>query len=358
RFSAVGPALRGARRSIPIVKWRALGPGRRRLVVLAALNWAPAQLAARLLCRLVLLWDRGRGADGAVIFIPEGWGDYITELIGYLRIPVTCFSYSIRGRVRQIFPRRRGETSTSSPYVIFPLESPPPEPLRRFSTVSSELDIMFRSGRWELSFRGLPVLWERGAGELMFDWQCPTRLRPGETRAWRRHLREVMRLRSWPPPASRSPYYRFGGERWLESLVVRSHRSIRADCLDTVYCQVPTFVEGNRKVLDVLTATRSGRLVVIELKPHREIGLLLQGLDYWDRVRRHLAGGDFQKAGYFPGIELSSEPPLLYLVSPLFEFHPIMPVLRSYLSPVVRFECTGINADWKRGLKVVRRFTL
>ena len=98
--------------------------------------------------------------------------------------------------------------------------------------------------------------------------------------------------------------------------------------------------------------------MVIELKPHREIGLLLQGLDYWDRVRRHLAGGDFQKAGYFPGIELSSEPPLLYLVSPLFEFHPIMPVLRSYLSPVVRFECTGINADWKRGLKVVRRFTL
>lgn len=169
---------------------------------------------------------------------------------------------------------------------------------------------------------------------------------------------EVAHLRSWPPSLPYSPCYRYGPERWLESLVIRNHRRIRTDCRETVYCQVPTFVEGDRKVIDILTVTREGRLVVIELKPKRETGLLLQGLDYWDRVRRHLDARDFQRAGYFPGIELRAEPPLLYLVSPLFEFHAVMPVLRSYLDTSVRFNCVGINCDWRRKLRILRRFTL
>ncbi len=357
RMTRPSSGVRGSR-ALPFVRWQASSGARGRLAVMGALQWAPAHMGAHLLCSLVLWWDRLRAAEGVVLLIPETWGDYITELIGRIRIPVTCYSYSPQGRVRQIFPRERSKSSTSSPYVMFPLDSPPPEPLLQLSRSFPDLDLMFRSGRWELSLRGLPVLWYHPAGDLMFDWKHPTRLRSAGAKAWERHLEEVGRLRNWPPPSIRSPYYRSGRERWLESLVIRAHRRIHADCLDTVYCQVPTFIEGDRKVLDILTATQAGRLVVIELKPRREIGLLLQGLDYWDRVRRHLAGRDFEQAGYFPGTELSPEPPLLYLVSPLFEFHPVMPVLRSYLDTAVRFECVGINSDWRRGLRVLRRFTL
>jgi hypothetical protein len=358
RLTRPVPERRGSRRALPFVRWQALCRGRKRVAVMGALHRAPAHLGARLLCNLALWWDRLRGADRAILVIPDGWGDYITELIRRIRIPVTCFSYSAGGRITQIFPRERCDSSTNSPYVMFPLDSPPPEPLREFSRASPELDVMYRSGRWELALRGLPVLWYHPSGDLMFDWQRPVRFRSAGVQTWERHLEEVERLRSWPPPSSRSFYYRFGRERWLESLVIRAHRRIRADCVDVVYCQVPTFVEGDRKVLDILTATESGRLVVIELKPRREIGLLLQGLDYWDRVRRHVAGRDFEKAGYFPEIELSPDPPLLYLVSPLFEFHPVLPVLRSYLDTAVRFECVGINSDWRRGLRILRRFTL
>ena len=352
--SAGHPGAHGAR---PFVKWQARGAGGQRLAVMGALNWSPAHQSARLLCQFILWWDRLGGADRGVLFIPGGWGDYITELIARIRIPVTCYSYSISGNVRQVFPRNREPSGASSPYVMFPMTSPP-GPLLRVSASWPELDPVFRSGRWELSFRGLPVLWFDEAGGLLFDRERPTRFQTAGLLGFRRYLAQILHARRWPPPRPRSPLYRFGRERWLESLLVRGHRKILSDCVETVYCQVPTFIEGDRKVLDILTATPSGRLVVIELKPRREMGLLLQGLDYWDRVRRHLRKQDFQRAGYFPGMTLSEEPPLLYLVSPLFEFHPALPVLRSYLDTAVRFECVGINCDWRRGIEILRRFTL
>ncbi len=54
-------------------------------------------------------------------------------------------------------------------------------------------------------------------------------------------------------------------------------------------------------MIDVLTATRQGRLAVLELKADEDIHLPLQGLDYWSRVAWHHSRGEFQKFGYFPG---------------------------------------------------------
>ena len=49
--------------------------------------------------------------------------------------------------------------------------------------------------------------------------------------------------------------------------------------------------------------------------------LPLQAVDYWLRVRRHQREGDFQRYGYFAGIELDPQPPLVWLVAPGLRFH-------------------------------------
>ena len=82
------------------------------------------------------------------------------------------------------------------------------------------------------------------------------------------------------------------------------------------YSQVPAFAAADRAMIDVLTVTREGRLAVLELKANEDIHLPLQGIDYWARVAWHHSQDDFQKFGYFPGRELSSESPLLMMVAP------------------------------------------
>jgi len=42
---------------------------------------------------------------------------------------------------------------------------------------------------------------------------------------------------------------------------------------------VPSYLDGQRKVLDLLTVTKSGRLAVLELKTERNLDLIFQGLD-------------------------------------------------------------------------------
>lgn len=332
--------------------------GNERVAVLAAFPDASPGDGARLLCSLVLWWDQLRSADGAAVMIPETWGDHLTEMLRMIRVPLTCHCYSPDGATRRIFPRDRSNSETDSPYVMFSLDGESPEPLRAYAERFGDLDLTFRSSRWELSYLGLPVLWLSRDGDLLFDLRRPKRLRRERLPSWFRHLSDVRRLRAFPPPEAANFHYRFGRERWLESRIIRNHRTIRSDFAAPVYCQVPTYMEGERKVVDMLTVTDTGRLAVIELKPERDLELLYQGLEYWDRVCHHLRNGDFQRAGFFPGMRLSAEPPLLFLVSPLFEFHRAMPVLRGYLEGPVRFDCVGINTDWKRELRILRRFRI
>jgi hypothetical protein len=61
-------------------------------------------------------------------------------------------------------------------------------------------------------------------------------------------------------------------------------------------------------MINLLTATRDGRLAVVELKADEDIRLPMQGLDYWSRVAWHHERGEFQRFGYFPGRELLSTP--------------------------------------------------
>jgi len=110
-----------------------------------------------------------------------------------------------------------------------------------------------------------------------------------------------------------------------------------------------------RGVIDLLGVTRSGRLAVMELKVAADPNLPLQALDYWMRVKWHLERGEFQRLGYFPGIQLRSDPPWLWLVAPAYEFHPLTDVVLRYLSPEVPIRRFGLNETWREAIQVVYR---
>jgi hypothetical protein len=108
-------------------------------------------------------------------------------------------------------------------------------------------------------------------------------------------------------------------------------------------------------MLDVLTCTLDGRLAILELKAEEDIHLPLQGLDYWARVSWHQQGGEFERHGYFAGRELSSAPPLLFLVAPALRVHPATDVLLRYLSPQIEWTLVQVDERWRNGVRVVNK---
>jgi hypothetical protein len=154
----------------------------------------------------------------------------------------------------------------------------------------------------------------------------------------------------------RNPLFRLQPERWLESELRRDIEKIEPALRgDIVYSQVPAFAAGDRGMLDLLTVTQAGRLVVLELKADDSLHLPLQALDYWARVRQLQGEDAFRKHGYFPGIKLSDAAPLLYLVAPALRIHPSTDVVLRHLSSEVQWELIGLNEDWRNRRKVILR---
>ena len=210
-------------------------------------------------------------------------------------------------------------------------------------------DVAFR-------FRGLEFArWRNGA---LLEVTPEGRLAPAslDSPHWRERLGELAAHRDPAAADVNHPLYRAQSERWLESQVVADPTRIEPR-LDPrfVYPQLPAFSSSDRAVLDLLGATRDGRLVVIELKVSEDIQLILQALDYWLRVRWHQLQGDFESLGYFTGLELQKKPPLLYVVAPGLRFHPSTDIVLRFLSPEVQLIRVGLNEHWRQGLQVVFR---
>src|SRR5579875_498504 len=213
-------------------------------------------------------------------------------------------------------------------------------------------------GSQEISFRFLGLEFARWKEGKLY---CVTQdSHPNESSAdlkeVSRWLQELCAKRSADAADAKNPFYRAAPERWLEA-VVRSDPGKLDASLDPVhlYSQVPAVSAGERGVMDLLGATRRGRLVVIELKASEDLQLPLQALDYWLRVRHHLAEGDFQRFGYFPGTELQPEPPLLWLVAPGLQFHPANEIQLRYFAPEIQITRIGLNENWRRGIHVLFR---
>jgi hypothetical protein len=166
----------------------------------------------------------------------------------------------------------------------------------------------------------------------------------------------------------RDPLYRMQPERWLES-VLRRNLELVDPHLDPahVYTQVPAFAASDRAMLDLLSVTTDGRLVILELKADEDLHLAMQGLDYWIRVRWHhlqtadsstgptFGLGEFQRHGYFAGSRLSPEAPSLYLVAPALRIHSATETVLRYFSPRVEWTLIALDERWRTKVKVIWR---
>jgi hypothetical protein len=155
---------------------------------------------------------------------------------------------------------------------------------------------------------------------------------------------------------SRHPLSRAHEERWLESNLIGEIRQLLPSIdIRHIYPQVPSFVGEERNIIDLLTITTGGRLVVIEIKAAPDPDLPFQALDYWIAVERHRKSGDFAKKGYFAGCALRDEPALLVLAAPLLAYHKTTARLIAALPAQVPLMEIGINQAWKKEIKVLRR---
>jgi hypothetical protein len=152
------------------------------------------------------------------------------------------------------------------------------------------------------------------------------------------------------------PLARAHQESWLESCVIQNIREILPDIDQKhIYPQVPSFAGAERNIIDLLTITDGGRLVVIEIKAAADPDLPFQALDYWIAVERHRQADDFRSKGYFEGCRLQDRHALLVLVAPLLTFHKTSGQLLASFPERIPLLQVGINQNWKREIKILRR---
>jgi len=313
-------------------------------------------------------WNRRRYPErvwaGLRLFLPHGRFQMTAARLGFLRRPEAATelyatdeeeSSCVRVDERNLgnldthlAPARRAEE-------ILAAESSAVERIRALAPEA--IEVVPSAGRNQLGvrFRGLEFARSVG-GQVRFGVGREEQpLAPKNFARLAALVKRLDRERTAAGPP-RSPYYRWQPERWLESLVRTGPGVIDPRLVpEPLYSQVPAFAGGERGVVDLLGVTRDGQLVVIELKASSDIHLLLQGLDYWLRVRWHHQRGELASNGYFPGVDLKPDPPELLLVSPALQFHPVTETCAAYLLPEVRVTLLGFNEDWRRGLKVVFR---
>lgn len=178
-----------------------------------------------------------------------------------------------------------------------------------------------------------------------------------------RELAAVMKLASELAAARRcgaapNTLQRRNPEAWLESVVRANIRLLDATLVDApVYGQVPAMSGVERGIIDLLAIDERGRLCVIELKASEDPCLPLQALDYWIRVAHHAARGDFARAGYFPGREVSPAPPRLLLVAPALSFHPTTEAVLRAFAPQIEVERIGLGVKWQSEPQVMLRLS-
>jgi hypothetical protein len=211
-----------------------------------------------------------------------------------------------------------------------------------------------RGGRVRLSIRGLEFAEVSVKDGSMKFGPSKKKLDQSNFDELRAMVEEILSARKSDSPDRNGQMFRSQSERWLES-ILRRDISALDPTLDPrhVYSQVPAYRSEQRTFIDLLAATKTGRLVVIELKVAEDIEFPFQGLDYWLRVEWHRRRGDFHRRGYFHGAQLSDEPPLLYLAAPLFRFHATTRLIASSIAERVPVYRIGINEDWRAGVRVL-----
>ena len=310
--------------------------------------------------------------EGLKLFVPHGRSDVVRERMAKLNGDAAkWFLYELNERddsLAQIDCSDRGNISTRLVHAMN--ESAARE---RFAGSIAEIESILPNcevavlSPAEVAFRWRGLEFARArlgcvpgtfcsTQEIVFGVGAEEKILEPQNRELFVRLAHSLRETRHPYGPRQHPLWRMHPERWLESLIVNDV-SVVDDRLDSSfrYSQVPAFSAADRAMVDVLTATKSGRLAVVELKADEDIHLPMQGLDYWSRVEWHHARGEFQRFGYFEGRELSAEKPLLLLVAPALHIHPATDILLRYVSPEIEWEFVGIDERWREGVKVVFR---
>jgi len=318
-----------------------------------------------------LLWlDRSRHyksrrpISGLRLFSPEGTGSVVAHRPRAFSADVELYEYAAaERRLRRIdpqdggnlkswlMPRREYEAALAAAHDRI-------DSIRRVNPAAITAEPIPRAPDIALRFRGLHFA-RCGPGGVCFGVGSEQALTAATRAELDRLVRDLELYRSPLATARQHPWYRAQAERWLESLVLADPGRIEPR-LDSrfVYAQVPAIAAGDRAIIDLLGVNRDGRLVVIELKATEDVHLVMQAVDYWLRVRHHHESQDFARYGYFPGLALSPEPPLVLLVAPSLRFHPAGDILARFLIPEIEICRVGLNENWRRGLRVILRDSL
>jgi hypothetical protein len=317
-----------------------------------------------------LLWlDRSRHRKsrktmgGLRLFFPNGTGGVIAHRLKAISASTTVELYEYdpsTRRARRVDPRDAGNIKS---WLVPRREFEGAlarareaiEPICRLNPAAIAAEPISGTSEAALRFRGL--LFARcGPDGVFFGIDSEQALTPASRPELARLLRELELHRSPLASSPRHSLYRAQAERWLETLVGADAARIDAR-LDPhfLYAQVPAISAGDRGVMDLLGITRDGRLVIMELKASEDVQLVMQAVDYWLRVRHHQEQGDFPRYGYFPGVNINSQPPLVLLVAPSLRFHPAADILARCLVQDIEICRVGVNERWRRGLRVVLR---
>jgi len=284
----------------------------------------------------------------------------LQALADWVRVELYEYSHDT-WRVRRVDPRDRGNLATwlTPRREVEQTLAAAREVIEAARLLDPQaIDAVVPPGTREvaLRYRGLEFLrWRNGRADFGLEGQR-RELTPRNMGALRKLVERLRIYRVARTRDSNHALHRSQAERWLEHMVLAEPLRIDARLNpEVLYAQVPAFSGGGRGVIDLLGVTRDGRLVVMELKAAEDIRLVLQAVDYWLRVRWHHEQDDFQRYGYFTGVELQRKPPLLYLVAPGLRFHPATDTILKHLSPQIEVVRIGLNENWREGLQVIFR---
>jgi hypothetical protein len=320
---------------------------------------------------LWLDWTRShsekRAVEGLRLFVPEGASRILRERVLALSPTARTEIYEFSepdSQMNKIDPADAGNLDSSlvSRRDVESTLAAARDSLARIRAMipgtagAIETRIPGKTSELIFSFRGLEFArWTR-EGLLFGIGEATKKLTTTKVPELERSIQQLNTSRSSVAHDTQDYLYRAAPERWLETLIFEDSTRLDAQLNPKfVYSQVPALSGGDRGVLDLLGVTRRGRLVIIELKASEDIQMPIQAVDYWLRVRRHQRDGDFQRFGYFSGIELDPQAPLVWLVAPGLRFHSATEILLKYLSPEIQISLIGVNENWRRGIKVVFR---
>lgn len=299
--------------------------------------------------------------QGLAVFVPAGRERATCHRVRYLEpAAASCavFIHHPDGSEDAVDPRDYTNFDTVIEPCRQPLAESPAELLEWVERLAGIEAVQRRDqpdGSVSLAVRGLEFA-RAARGSLMFGLDrkhLAANDRIGEVEALAEGLARMRHARA----ADReSPLYARHPEAWLESQLRANLDRIDAELLSRpVYGQVPQFAAGERGVIDLLAARRDGRLAVVEIKASQDVHLPLQALDYWMRVKWHLERGEFSGRGYFSGLELRPEPPVLLLIAPALDFHPTNETILRYFSAQIEVERIGLGIQWRQELRVMFR---